>query len=242
MSSIQQTADCRLGGELIRARWSAFAVVFGVLGATAPVSASDAVYDYSVHHPVYGEIGNLVYRIERTADTRRISSQLRIAITILGITAYRYEADTVEAWRGDRLVMLLSELNKDGNFMEVHGEARDGRFLVTSNAGTFTASPDVAPPDPWLVRSSGTKTVISTSTGRVLDARISGGESMTLPIQGADVAVRHFSIDDDKHQEVWLDEHNIPVMMRSVEAGDRIDFILTTPLVRAAQTAIAEHR
>lgn len=220
-------------------RFGAYVIGIVVLAAATPATASEERYNYSVVHPVYGEIGNLVYRIERTAETMRVSSQLRIAVTILGITAYRCESESTELWRANRLVKLETTMNKDGHHFEVRGEAQGEKFLVTSNSGTIAASPAVQPPDPWLVKAVGVTSVVSTTTGRILRAQISGGESVVIPIQGIDVAARHFSVDDDKHQEVWVDGRDIPVMFRSIEAGEQVDFVLTTPLAQPAEQAMA---
>lgn len=204
-------------------------VVAGLLAAVQSARASEQVYTYAVQHPVYGRIGNLVYGIETTGGARRITSQLRVAISIMGVTVYRYETDGVEVWQGSRLMTLQSKINKNGNRIDLHGEAHGGQFIVTSSAGTVATSPDVAPPDPWLVTSVGDSNVISTSTGQVLHVQVSGGESVTIPIHGAKIATRHFSISDDKHHEVWLDGHDVPIMFRSIELGDPVDFILEMP-------------
>ena len=224
---------------MIPIRCGACAIAIVLLAAATPVAASEARYAYSVLHPIYGEIGNLVYSIERTAETMRIGSQLRIAVTILGITAYRCESDSTELWRANRLVKLQSTMNKDGHQIEVRGEARGEKFLVTSDAGTVAASPEVEPPNPWLVKDTGVRTVVSTTTGRVLRVQISGGESVVIPIQGINVATRHFSIDDEKHQEIWLDSRDIPVMFRSIEDGEQVDFVLKTPLAQLPGHAVA---
>ncbi|MGE5203707.1 MAG: DUF6134 family protein [Acidobacteriota bacterium] len=221
---------------MIPIRCGAYAIGIVLLAAATPVAASEDRYAYSVLHPVYGEIGNLDYSIEHSANAMRISSRLRIAVSILGIIAYRCESDSIELWRADRLVMLQSTMNKDGRRIEVRGEARGEKFLVTSEAGTVDASPEVAPPDPWLVKGTGVSTVVSTATGKILHVHISGGESVVVPIQGIDVAARHFSIDDEKHQEVWLDRSDIPVMFRSIEDGEQIDFVLKTPLAQSPGT------
>ena len=213
-------------------------VAAGMLAAAQPARASEQLYTYAVQHPVYGRIGNLVYDIETAAGARRITSQLRVAISIMGVTVYRYETDGIEVWQGSRLMTLQSKINKNGNRIDLRGEAHGGQFIVTSNAGTVATSPDVAPPDPWLVTSVGDSNVISTSTGQVLRVQVSGGESVTIPIHGAKIATRHFSISDDKHHEVWLDGHDIPIMFRSIELGDPVDFILEMPEASGFQTAI----
>ena len=219
-------------------RWVAYLILAGALFSATPCAAAEELYTYGVHHPVYGEIGKLVYGIERTGITKRVTAELRVAISVLGVVVYRYETDSVEVWRGDRLISLQNRINKNGNRIEVSGEARGDQFLIASDAGVAAASLDVTPPDPWHVKGVGASNVISTSTGRVFHVQISGGESVMIPIAGARILARHFSIDDDKHHEIWLDGRDVPVMFRSVELGDAVDFILKTPSERLVQPAV----
>ena len=76
--------------------------------------------------------------------------------------------------------------------------------------------------------------VVSTSTGKLVNIRVSDGEEVVISVHGVDVTTRHFLIMGDKRQEVWLDKHDIPVMFRTMEHGTAIDFVLKTPISDAA--------
>jgi len=195
----------------------------------APAHASEQVYTYSVVHPIYGEIGTFTDSIERNADITRISTRLRVAVTLLGIVAYREEADGTEIMDGGRLVSLQNVTNKDGRHLEVHGEAQGDEFVVTGMTGTVTVPGTVSPSDPWLLRQTGEQTMVSTATGRVIQVSVSGGEQEKVSLDGADVPARHFVVAGEKRQEVWLDGRDVPVMFRTLENGTQIDFILRTP-------------
>jgi hypothetical protein len=83
-----------------------------------------------------------------------------------------------------------------------------------------------------VLKRTGEQTVVFTDTGRITKMHISGGDSVTISVNGASVATRHFLVMGDKRQEVWLDSRDIPVMFRTVEDGTPIDFVL--------QNAVAE--
>lgn len=200
---------------------------FSVLAA--PSFASEQIYTYAVVHPIYGEIGTFTDSIERNADITRISTRLRVAVTLLGIVAYREESDGTEVLDGNRLVSLQSVSNKDGRHLEVHGEAQGDEFVVTGMTGTATAPGTVTPSDPWLLKRTGDQTVVSTATGRIVDVNVSGGEVEKVAVDGAVVHARHFVVDGDKRQEVWMDSRDIPVMFRTMENGTAIDFVLKAP-------------
>jgi hypothetical protein len=198
-----------------------------------PAVSGRQVYVYAVMHPVYGEIGTYTDTIDRGPETVRIEGCLRIAVKVLGLVAYRMDSDTTEIMRGDRLVSLRSATDKDGQQLEVHGEARGDQFLVNGTGGSFAGPANIAPTDPWLLTRTGEETVVFTDTGRILNVSISGGDVDTVTMNGASVAARHFVVTGVRRQEVWLDDGKIPVMFRVVEDGTPIDFVLKNATAEA---------
>src|SRR6202040_1604481 len=119
---------------MTRARAIAVAIVLRVIVGAAPVLAGQQVYIYSVVHPFYGEIGTLTDTVDRSSDVLRINSRMRIAGDLLGVVVYRHESDTTEIMRNGRLISLQSVIEKDGQHLEVHGEAQGDQFVVNATA------------------------------------------------------------------------------------------------------------
>jgi hypothetical protein len=228
---------------MTRAREIAAAMGLSVIASAGPAVAEPQVYTYSVVHPIYGDIGTLTDTIDRSPETTRINARLRIAVTLLGIVVSRQETDTTEILHGDRLISLQSVTDKDGQHLEIHGEAQGDHFVVDTPAGSFAGPATIAPSDPWVLKRTGEKTVVFTDTGRIVTVQISGGDYDRVAVNGASVSARHFIVTSVKRQEVWLDDREIPVMFRTVEDGTPIDFVLKN--VRAAgvtDTAAASKR
>jgi hypothetical protein len=209
-----------------------------IIAAITPALAGSQVYTYSVMHPIYGEIGTFTDTIDRGPEGTRIDSRLRIAVKFLGIVVYRQEANTTEIILGNRLVSLQSATEKDGQHLEVHGEARGDRFVVTATAGSFIGPATIAPSDPWVLKHTGDATVVFTDTGRIVNLHVSGGDYDTVSLNGTQVSARHFVVTGDKRQEVWLDNREIPIMFRTVEDGTPIDFVLQNAPAAASATTI----
>lgn len=224
---------------MTRAGAIAGALSVGLLAGATPALAGQQVYTYTVVHPIYGEIGTFTDTIDRSAEEMRIDAQLRIAVKLLGVVAYREESDTTEVLHGDRLMSLQSVTNKDGRHLEVHGEAQGEQFMVNCTLGSFTAPGTISPSDPWLLRRTGGKEVVSTSTGRLVHVDITGGDYDTVAVNGAPVSARHFVVNGDKRQEVWLDSREIPIKFRTFEDGTPIDFVLQNPTANAGTTTVA---
>jgi hypothetical protein len=201
--------------------------------------AGQQVYTYSVVHPIYGEIGTFTDTIDRNPEALRIDAHLRITVKFLGVVAYREEADTTEVLRGNRLVLLQSVTDKDGRHLEVHGEAKGDQFMVNATTGSYAAPATIAPSDPWLLKRTGEELVVSTATGKMVNVQISGGEYDTVSMGGVSVPARHYIVNGDKRQEVWLDNREIPIKFRSIENGTPIDFVLQDATAAAGGTRVA---
>jgi len=214
----------------MRRRLVSLLAILGCLSAAGPAHSQEQTYSYSVVHPLYGTVGTFTQSIARSGDTTRIDGQLRVAAKVLGITVHREEGDHVEIFRGDRLVSLLSVTTTNGIRLDVRGEARGDHFVVTTLTGDLEAPADIAPSDPWVLKQLGVGTVVSTKTGRIIPTRITGGELAMVSLQGRVVATRHFMAHGEREQEIWMNDHDVPIKFRSVENGTAIDFILTSPL------------
>ena len=215
----------------------AAAVSLSVIAGAAPGASGPQVYNYSIRHPIYGDIGTLTDTIDRGSETTRIDARLRIAVRILGIVVSRQETDTTEILHGDRLVSLQSVTEKDGRHFEVHGKIRGDQFVVNATTGLFAGPATIAPSDPWILKRTGEQTVVFTDTGRITNMHISGGHADTVSVNGASVSARHFIVMGDKLQEVWFDNRDIPIMFRTVEEGTPIDFVLQNAATAAVPGA-----
>jgi hypothetical protein len=211
---------------MTRAGAFAVAMALSALLGAAPALAQRQVYTYFIMHPLYGQIGTLTDRLDRSPEGMRITARLRITVELLGIVVYRQDTDTIEIMRGNRLMSLESVSNKDGQHAEVHGEVRGDRFTVNATGGLFSGPATTFPSDPWVLTRTGAATIVYTDTGRIAKVYISGGDHSAAFANGTLVSARHFIVMGDKRQEVWLDDRGVPIMFRSIEDGTPIDFVL----------------
>jgi hypothetical protein len=222
----------------------ALGVVAGAVSSLAdqsvPAVAERQIYSYSVLHPLYGEIGTFTDTIDRSSETTRIDGHLRIAVKVLGVVAYRMASDTTEIICNDRLVSLRSVTEKDGQHIQVIGEARGDQFVGSASAGSFAGPATIVPSDPWVLKNTGEETVIFTDTGRIYNVHISGGDYDTISMNGASVLARHYVVMGVRRNDVWFDSRKIPVLFRIVEDGTPIDFVLQSSESTAAIAPAAD--
>src|SRR5579871_4172857 len=72
------------------AKKSAAACVIGVaLASAASAAPATQKFVYTVHHSRYGNIGTFTNTVLRDGDDTTVTTQIRIAVSILGVTLYR---------------------------------------------------------------------------------------------------------------------------------------------------------
>ena len=204
-----------------------------------PELAGQLVYTYAVRHPLYGKIGTFTDTIDRQTETMRIDGRLRVAVKFLGIVLYRQESDITAIMRDDRLVSLQSVTKKDGESLEVRGEAQGDQFVVNATAGSFAGPANSLPSDPFVLTGIGEGTMIFTDTGEIITVQVSGGDHGMVSVNGNLVSARHFIVEGVTRREVWLDDRGIPVMFRIVENGTPIDFVLQNTTASRGTTVAA---
>ncbi|MEM7686615.1 MAG: DUF6134 family protein [Paracoccaceae bacterium] len=99
------------------------------------------------------------------ANGFEIAITIRIAVKILGITAYRYEMDNREVWREGRIVSVDSRVNDDGtedrciinareDVLSIEGSRFSGEAALDAVTTSYYAAPFLER-RPWLSTQSG---------------------------------------------------------------------------------------
>lgn len=207
-------------------RWALSAAVLLAAGFAAPAHAAPVRYEYRVVHPTYGDIGTYTNIVDREGDHTEVTSKLHIAVRLLGITVYRQDAERTELWHGKTLERFDGVTVTDGERLPVHGQAKNGGFVITTPSGTVTAPASVHPSNPWSPMVLDTGYMMSTRTGQVLPVHVRGGEVEPVALSGVTLKLHQYEVVSDKHQFVWLDDRGTPVAFRTNEHGKPVDFVL----------------
>lgn len=214
------------------ARARPFLAVAGLLAALltddgAAVSATSHVLRYHVAHATYGDIGTYSNTVEQSGDTTTVLTEVHIKVSLLGIALHREDAQRTERWRGDRLIYFHGITTKNGQSLELQGEARGDRFFIASAHGTATAPADVHPANPWSANFIGSDTMMRVDTGAIEPVRVSGGEATNVIIEGATLRTREYEIDGQTRYKIWLSEAGqVPVMFSIDDDSGVVTFTL----------------
>jgi hypothetical protein len=204
------------------------AIVIGAVVAilAAPALAASQVYEYKIKHPEYGDIGTYTNVVQQAGGNVRVETKIGVAVKILGQVVYRRESERTEHWRGERLDSFQSITVTNGDRLEVRGEARDGGFVITSNARTIVAPANVRPSNPWSARLLRSGMMMSTTTGQVYETLVRESWIDLVTANGKAARLRQYEIVSDKREFVWVNAQDVPVAFRTEEEGTPIDFVL----------------
>lgn len=203
------------------------AAVGAAAGVVRPALADPQIYEYRVEHPLYGDIGTYTNIVDKSGDTANVETKLHVVVKLLGVVVHRQDAERRERWQHDRLTLFRGVTKTNGDPVEVDGVARGNSFVITTPAGTVAAPADVRPTNPWSPNMLDADVVMSTRSGKIFHAHLDRVKDEVVIAGGKPERLRRFDITTDKHQVVWLDEHNVAVAFRTEENGTPVDFVLT---------------
>src|SRR5579862_2431203 len=193
--SVRERRLARLASLGLQLSALAGLLLVGVSGGAAQAMAEsphELVYD--VKHSVFGDIGTYSNLIETSGTTITIKTTAHFLVKALGVGLHREDAQRVEQWQGDRLVFFHGVTVKNGDTTEIKGEAKDGKFVIVSPAGTITAPASVKPANPWSTRSLESTSMMRVDTGKVENVKISGGSETNVSVDGASTTAKEYDI------------------------------------------------
>lgn len=124
-----------------RLRPGALALVMLAAQGALPAAAAAAepvAGEWNFHVLLDGRpIGRHRFVLEAEGEGRRLRSDARFDVKVLGFTAYRYRHAAVERWRGSCLASLAATTDDDGKPSEVGYAAQAGGPLLRVGVGAL---------------------------------------------------------------------------------------------------------
>jgi len=217
-------------GQLLK--WLSCGAVSGAILCAAPVTAAPAAAQklvYVAHHSRYGTIGTLTNIITRDGDETDVDTEVRIAVSFLGITAFRQNASRQEHWKGGRLLSFHGVTTTNGNSVELNGSAREDHFVLQKpNGETVVAPANVKLANPWSAAALHGDSIFTPDRGRLDDVMVTTG-SAKIEIGDKPVHVTRYDVylrDGEKKYEVDVDDGGTVDQFAVYNPGGTITFSL----------------
>ena len=173
------------------------------------------------------EIGRHRVRFSHRDGQLIVETEVRIAVTFLFVTLYRYELDARETWRDGRLVALASTTNDDGDLYEVNAVSNGETISVEAGANSWTAPATVVPASLWRRDMARGTLLLGIEQGERIAVAFDEVGRETVAARGGEVSATHVVVSGELERELWYDDDGILVHLRLVgRDGSDIVYIL----------------
>jgi hypothetical protein len=196
-------------------------------GSTDQSRVSTEQLRYTVHHSMFGDIGNYTNDVERTGDATIVRTTAHFMVSMLGVVMRREDDQRVERWLDGRLMSFAGVTRKNAETTELSGRAEGNDFVISSPLGTVIAPANVQPANPWSARCLRSTTMMRVDNGAIENVQVTGGAIDNLVLDGQTIPTRLYDIDGTTRYRLWFDQRNIPVMFVVDDSTGKITFTLT---------------
>ena len=138
-----------------------------------------------------------------------VTIDVALLVTMMGIGVFSYAVHALESWRGGVLQSLHSQVNDNGNQLQVKAErAANGYAVQGTHVPLYTAPPNMLPLTYWNKQMlDGTILNIQTAhTDKITVAR--NGWNALPTAEGGSIVAQRFDITGKLHLSVWYDQNN----------------------------------
>lgn len=218
--------------SLIRnVRVAAAAVFVALCIAALPIAANASEATKSWDFRVFlddKEIGTHRFDLVEQGDARRLTSQARMAVKILFVTAYTYDHHDVEHWQGDCLDKLTSKTDDNGAKHHVDVERRDGKTIVLTERAVQSYGPCTMTFAYWNPLMLQQTQLLNSQDGEYIDVKITAAGADSILVRGVKTAARRFELRSKKLSiDLWYSQQDEWLQLESkTERGQKLIYKL----------------
>lgn len=169
----------------------------------------------------------------RVADdgTETITTVAAVRVKVL-LVSYTYELQSLEVWKGGKLVSVDATANDDGKRKAVKVVAADGGLTVTANGRARKVAADVLTSTGWRHPGAADKArdlvILDTEDGTETAARLTPLPAAKIAVNGSVVETQRFHLTGKKLDTVWwFDPAGRPVRHEMKWDGHKVVLELT---------------
>ena len=167
-------------------------------------------------------IGYHQFTLDEQGERRELRSESRFAVKVLLFTAYRYEHDATELWRGDCLESLTARTNDNGGRPTVDA-LRDGeRLAVATGKGSETIAGCVMSFAYWNPQILRQARILNPQTGEYEAIKVTTLGVENITVRGAPMEAKRFRLTGSgKPIDLWYSLDDEWLALESTVAGGR---------------------
>jgi hypothetical protein len=192
-----------------------------LLATSLQVEARSRSWDFQVF---LGDapIGYHQFTLDEQGERRELRSESRFAVKVLLFTAYRYEHDATELWRGDCLESLTARTNDNGGRPTVDARSDGERLAVATGKGSEIIAGCVMSFAYWNPQILRQARLLNPQTGEYEAVTVTTLGVENITVRGAPVAAKRFRLTGSgKPIDLWYSLGDEWLALESTVAGGR---------------------
>jgi hypothetical protein len=175
-----------------------------LLGAVPAAALAGNTWDFRVFLDDK-EIGTHRFELlDKGGGERQLTSQARMAVKLLFVTAYTYDHHDVEHWNGDCLTKLSSKTDDNGDEYKVDVQRQGAATLVQTRDGAQTLGDCVLTFAYWNPAMLKQTRLLNSQDGEHIEVKIVDAGADSIVVRGVKTTARRYEL-RSKNQKLSID-------------------------------------
>ncbi|HVR68530.1 MAG TPA: DUF6134 family protein [Verrucomicrobiae bacterium] len=149
------------------------------------------------------KIGSQVVEFQRNGDQLLVLTSVKIEVSLLGITIYRFVHRSEEEWKGGELARLTSNTDDDGDKRVVDLKLVDGKLKGQYNGQAKEFPAGMIPATFWHPASMRQTTLLDQVKARNRQITVKDLGLETITARGKKIEAHHYSVSGQIKREIW---------------------------------------
>jgi hypothetical protein len=174
------------------------------------------------------EIGTHRFDLVDRDGERELTSEARMAVKVLFVTAYTYDHHDVEHWQGDCLSKLSSSTDDNGDEHRVDVQRREGETVVQTLEGTQRLGQCVLTFAYWNPAMLQQTELLNSQDGKHVKVKITDAGADAIVVRGVKTPARRYELRSEKLSiDLWYSEQREWLALESkTERGQKLIYKL----------------
>lgn len=187
----------------------ALAVSPAFAGPPAPAKHIHRVYDVMRKG---SQIGTETVDVTRQGDKSDVKITSHILVKIAFITAYRYDHNESESWKGKQLVAFKSSTNDNGTAHEVKATQAGNKIAMTVDGAASAAPKAIVPASLWSAEVCKQSQLFDPANGKRMAVTVESLGPETVELNGAPHQLQHIKLSGEYPRDLWFDDDGLVKM------------------------------